>query len=104
MESIEEKKERKASNDDDSGAAQFYKCVFCKRGLSSAQALGGHMNMHRKDRASIYARRSNRSGKSSHLRRPKRMHDDDGVTARKIRRSVGEQEEVDLELRLGLEP
>ncbi|KAJ0691850.1 putative transcription factor C2H2 family [Helianthus annuus] len=28
-----------------------YECVFCKRGFTTAQALGGHMNIHRKDRA-----------------------------------------------------
>ncbi|ONK61980.1 uncharacterized protein A4U43_C08F35570 [Asparagus officinalis] len=28
-----------------------YDCIFCKRGFSNAQALGGHMNIHRKDRA-----------------------------------------------------
>ncbi|CAN1849885.1 Transcriptional regulator TAC1 [Linum perenne] len=28
-----------------------YTCGFCKRGFSNAQALGGHMNIHRKDRA-----------------------------------------------------
>ncbi|KAG0497744.1 hypothetical protein HPP92_002435 [Vanilla planifolia] len=28
-----------------------YDCIFCKRGFSTAQALGGHMNIHRKDRA-----------------------------------------------------
>ncbi|WOL07065.1 transcriptional regulator SUPERMAN-like [Canna indica] len=31
----------------------YYECVFCKRGLSTAQALGGHMNVHRKDRAKL---------------------------------------------------
>ncbi|XP_073152598.1 probable transcriptional regulator RABBIT EARS [Henckelia pumila] len=30
---------------------RFYECVFCKRGFNTAQALGGHMNIHRKDRA-----------------------------------------------------
>ncbi|CAN0886323.1 Transcriptional regulator TAC1 [Linum grandiflorum] len=29
-----------------------YECVFCKRGFTTAQALGGHMNIHRKDRPS----------------------------------------------------
>ncbi|XP_076926818.1 uncharacterized protein LOC143590121 [Bidens hawaiensis] len=28
-----------------------YECVFCRRGFTTAQALGGHMNIHRKDRA-----------------------------------------------------
>lgn len=27
-----------------------YECSFCKRGFTNAQALGGHMNIHRKDR------------------------------------------------------
>ncbi|GFZ13554.1 C2H2 and C2HC zinc fingers superfamily protein [Actinidia rufa] len=35
----------------DLGTGRSYKCVFCKRGFTTAQALGGHMNMHRKDRA-----------------------------------------------------
>ncbi|KAG8374345.1 hypothetical protein BUALT_Bualt11G0122100 [Buddleja alternifolia] len=30
-----------------------YRCSFCKRGFSNAQALGGHMNVHRKDRAKL---------------------------------------------------
>lgn len=28
-----------------------YECTFCRRGFTNAQALGGHMNIHRKDRA-----------------------------------------------------
>ncbi|KAG8370361.1 hypothetical protein BUALT_Bualt14G0108900 [Buddleja alternifolia] len=30
-----------------------YKCSFCKREFRSAQALGGHMNVHRRDRARL---------------------------------------------------
>ncbi|KAK8916387.1 putative transcriptional regulator RABBIT EARS [Platanthera zijinensis] len=30
---------------------RFYHCVFCRREFRSAQALGGHMNVHRRDRA-----------------------------------------------------
>ncbi|GFQ04805.1 transcriptional regulator tac1 [Phtheirospermum japonicum] len=30
-----------------------YKCTFCKRQFFNAQALGGHMNIHRKDRAKL---------------------------------------------------
>ncbi|KAG8389236.1 hypothetical protein BUALT_Bualt02G0207900 [Buddleja alternifolia] len=32
------------------GVGRWYECVFCKRGFNTAQALGGHMNIHRKDR------------------------------------------------------
>ncbi|KAL2485961.1 Transcriptional regulator SUPERMAN [Abeliophyllum distichum] len=28
-----------------------YRCSFCKKEFKSAQALGGHMNVHRRDRA-----------------------------------------------------
>ncbi|MED6174721.1 hypothetical protein PIB30_071790 [Stylosanthes scabra] len=38
-------------NDQDMGTGRSYECVFCKRGFTTAQALGGHMNIHRKDRA-----------------------------------------------------
>ncbi|RZC68675.1 hypothetical protein C5167_031836 [Papaver somniferum] len=30
-----------------------YTCSFCKREFRSAQALGGHMNVHRRDRATL---------------------------------------------------
>ncbi|KAK9154359.1 hypothetical protein Sjap_001839 [Stephania japonica] len=30
-----------------------YECSFCHRGFSNAQALGGHMNIHRRDRAKL---------------------------------------------------
>ncbi|CAN4091180.1 unnamed protein product [Withania somnifera] len=30
-----------------------YTCTFCKREFKSAQALGGHMNVHRRDRARL---------------------------------------------------
>ncbi|OIW16157.1 hypothetical protein TanjilG_18872 [Lupinus angustifolius] len=30
-----------------------YSCTFCKREFRSAQALGGHMNVHRRDRARL---------------------------------------------------
>ncbi|XP_038877188.1 transcriptional regulator SUPERMAN-like [Benincasa hispida] len=32
-----------------------YACNFCKREFRSAQALGGHMNVHRRDRALLYS-------------------------------------------------
>ncbi|XP_051126240.1 transcriptional regulator TAC1-like [Andrographis paniculata] len=46
-------------NDDDddrstagsaTGVGRSYECNFCKRGFTNAQALGGHMNIHRKDK------------------------------------------------------
>ncbi|KAK8477992.1 hypothetical protein V6N13_104282 [Hibiscus sabdariffa] len=35
----------------DATTKRSYECTFCKRGFTNAQALGGHMNIHRKDRA-----------------------------------------------------
>ena len=43
------------SDDDDEGTRQPYNCTFCRRGFPTAQALGGHMNVHRKDRPGIGA-------------------------------------------------
>ncbi|KAL3648804.1 hypothetical protein CASFOL_005207 [Castilleja foliolosa] len=37
-----------------------YTCSFCKREFKSAQALGGHMNVHRRDRARLRLSPSNR--------------------------------------------
>ena len=36
-----------------SWAVKNYKCSFCKRQFKSAQALGGHMNVHRRERARL---------------------------------------------------
>lgn len=33
--------------------SRSYTCSFCKREFRSAQALGGHMNVHRRDRARL---------------------------------------------------
>ncbi|KAK4344777.1 hypothetical protein RND71_034953 [Anisodus tanguticus] len=35
----------------ENGIGRSYECVFCKRGFNTAQALGGHMNIHRKERS-----------------------------------------------------
>jgi len=43
--------DRSAEHNDEMGTGRSYECVFCKRGFTTAQALGGHMNIHRKDRA-----------------------------------------------------
>ncbi|XVF46575.1 hypothetical protein PTKIN_Ptkin03bG0038200 [Pterospermum kingtungense] len=44
-----------ASSDHEQGTspARSYECIFCKRGFSNAQALGGHMNIHRRDKAKL---------------------------------------------------
>ncbi|OMO78428.1 hypothetical protein CCACVL1_14382 [Corchorus capsularis] len=49
--SSEETDDRSEQSNDDLGTGRSYECVFCKRGFTTAQALGGHMNIHRKDRA-----------------------------------------------------
>ncbi|KAJ7972685.1 Transcriptional regulator TAC1 [Quillaja saponaria] len=36
---------------DDLGTGRSHECVFCKRGFTTAQALGEHMNKHRRDRS-----------------------------------------------------
>ncbi|KAL6341482.1 hypothetical protein AAG906_032601 [Vitis piasezkii] len=41
------------SDDQGPSQARSYECTFCKRGFSTAQALGGHMNIHRKDKAKL---------------------------------------------------
>ncbi|KAK8960034.1 Transcriptional regulator TAC1 [Platanthera guangdongensis] len=47
-----------AGDFDSSAHERTYECTFCKRGFSNAQALGGHMNMHRRDRANILMTRA----------------------------------------------
>ncbi|KAL2510790.1 C2H2-type domain-containing protein [Abeliophyllum distichum] len=46
-----EEVEQQEQDKNDLGVGRLYECVFCKRGFNTAQALGGHMNIHRKDRA-----------------------------------------------------
>ncbi|XP_054776011.1 transcriptional regulator SUPERMAN [Prosopis cineraria] len=38
-----------------------YTCTFCRREFRSAQALGGHMNVHRRDRARLHQVQPNSS-------------------------------------------
>ncbi|KAF8655158.1 hypothetical protein HU200_061295 [Digitaria exilis] len=79
-------------------AGAYYECSFCKRGFTNAQALGGHMNIHRKDRG----------GKSGTTAPP--QQDDAGGSRTyggdvHLGLSLGrKQEDVDLELRLGSYP
>uniref|UniRef100_A0A6N2L279 C2H2-type domain-containing protein n=1 Tax=Salix viminalis TaxID=40686 RepID=A0A6N2L279_SALVM len=48
-----------------SQATSSYECSFCKRGFSNAQALGGHMNIHRKDKAKLKNSSDNEARQSS---------------------------------------
>lgn len=43
--------------------SRSYECVFCKRGFTTAQALGGHMNIHRKDKAKTRPCKDNKQQK-----------------------------------------
>lgn len=45
-----------------------YSCDFCKRDFRSAQALGGHMNVHRRDRARLRQSSSTHLGPPNHQR------------------------------------
>lgn len=49
-ESLNSSHEQQGDLNEDLGVGRSYECVFCKRGFNTAQALGGHMNIHRKDR------------------------------------------------------
>ncbi|KAG8370362.1 hypothetical protein BUALT_Bualt14G0109000 [Buddleja alternifolia] len=49
----------KKSPEDTTGVGRSYECTFCKRGFTNAQALGGHMNIHRKDKAKAKAKQKN---------------------------------------------
>ncbi|BAS82303.1 transcriptional regulator SUPERMAN [Oryza sativa Japonica Group] len=51
-------------------ARPYYGCVFCKRGFTTAQALGGHMNIHRRHRhRAMPSRRPTATGTTSMVSR-----------------------------------
>lgn len=43
-----------------------YTCTFCRREFRSAQALGGHMNVHRRDRARLHQAQPNFTNPTPH--------------------------------------
>jgi len=63
--SSEENDRLEQVKDDMGGTKRSYECTFCRRGFTNAQALGGHMNMHRKDRAKAKQIRSPSLAKKS---------------------------------------
>ncbi|KAJ1694644.1 hypothetical protein LUZ63_011342 [Rhynchospora breviuscula] len=91
-------------NKDDKESKTLYNCTYCKRGFTTAQALGGHMNIHRKDRAKMQIGTT-----SSEEKRPHELslfHDK--PSSGKSTSSSQDQhtkdevkEELDLTLRLG---
>ncbi|KAG8362958.1 hypothetical protein BUALT_BualtUnG0019400 [Buddleja alternifolia] len=51
-----------------------YRCSFCGRDFRSAQALGGHMNVHRRDRAKLQQSSSPPPPKQSQVGKNKNSH------------------------------
>jgi hypothetical protein len=47
-----------------------YSCSFCQREFRSAQALGGHMNVHRRDRALLRQGSSSYDGQEAPVEKP----------------------------------
>lgn len=109
------------SSDDTPGQARSYSCTFCKRGFSNAQALGGHMNIHRRDRAKLkqsseenllsldISIKNNTNDEAvidleeNHHEPPQRGKSIIGTT--QLPQRIEEKKaDLDLELRLGLEP
>lgn len=99
-----------------------YTCGFCKKGFSNAQALGGHMNIHRRDRAKLrqqsYEDNNDNNNMLSSITNnhknpnPNNYSDDDELPIfHVVDRIEGKnnskkkkKELLDLELRLGREP
>lgn len=52
-------------NEDTTGVGRSYECTYCKRGFTNAQALGGHMNIHRKDKAKAKKKNQDESSNKS---------------------------------------
>ncbi|KAL3530796.1 hypothetical protein ACH5RR_010118 [Cinchona calisaya] len=63
-------------------ASRLYECSFCKKGFSNAQALGGHMNIHRKDKAAKLKHQSSSfsSPKTASKNHNRLLHDAQGLT------------------------
>lgn len=109
---------------DDPGQVRSYSCTFCKRGFSNAQALGGHMNIHRRDRAKLKQQSSEENLLSLDIanKNPNDQGDSEEnhetqrgklITTKELPHSssfVGTQRieekkcDLDLELRLGYQP
>ncbi|XP_071740850.1 uncharacterized protein [Rutidosis leptorrhynchoides] len=90
--------------------SRSYECNFCKRGFTNAQALGGHMNIHRKHKAKLKESSSSLQpdvNKTSRKNKRLLLFGDESSDSRNNRQenvtkdSLLPMQEVDLELRLG---
>ncbi|XP_074567086.1 uncharacterized protein LOC141823733 [Curcuma longa] len=87
----------------DKPCARSFDCIFCKRGFSNAQALGGHMNLHRKDKAKAKAKLQGPRfpfGVSKSAAASWRLDGEETEQTAAGQHGVA-VEELDLELRLG---
>ncbi|KAM0913455.1 hypothetical protein ACQ4PT_012156 [Festuca glaucescens] len=88
-------------------AQEYHECSFRKRGFTNAQALGGHMNIHRKERSGGGRRSSTRGAGAAP---PSGVQHEDvgdaggsrpyGGDQVHLGLTLGRSEDVDLELRL----
>ncbi|XP_024013322.1 transcriptional regulator TAC1 [Eutrema salsugineum] len=122
--SSETGRHRRTSSSVSTVTRRMYECTFCKRGFTNAQALGGHMNIHRRDRLNKAAKLQNDTDVSlSGARRCFHVASSDrrvyeqvdsvvlrtttnlslriGSMATRRENVVVEGDEIDLELRLG---
>ncbi|XP_031096815.1 transcriptional regulator TAC1-like [Ipomoea triloba] len=61
-------------SDENAGVGRSYECTFCKRGFTNAQALGGHMNIHRKDKLKAKQPCNNQQKSAEFSKKPKSNH------------------------------
>ncbi|CAN8267717.1 unnamed protein product [Cochlearia groenlandica] len=89
---------------------RMYECTFCKRGFTNAQALGGHMNIHRRDRLNKAAKlKKDADVELSSARRYFHVasfdrggyEQVDSLVATRRENVNVDRDEIDLELRLG---
>ncbi|CAM0949002.1 unnamed protein product [Alopecurus aequalis] len=88
-------------------AQEHHECSFCKRGFTNAQALGGHMNIHRKERGAGGRGSTIRGGGAAPPPAATQLHAVGAGGSRQyggdqvhLGLTLGRNEDVDLELRL----
>ncbi|KAH0659967.1 hypothetical protein KY289_028715 [Solanum tuberosum] len=94
------------------GVGKSYECVYCKGGFNTAQALGGHMNIHRKDKLSSSRNKPNTTTHNLLTSTTTNKHEihnnlssathDHVIETMDQKKS--QENDLDLELRLGHDP